>query len=378
VKASVKQEAPSSVRWSSSQAMKHILVFNYGSSSLKYALFEQLQAKVRESVKIDGIEDCQKVVRQVIANIERIDAIAHRVVHGMDLDSPLPINEETIEKLRSLVSLSPLHNSLALAGIEVCLQELPQVPQYAIFDTSFFRELPFTSRAYALPLEFYERGIKRYGFHGISYSYLLKETARLLGKELKGLSAIMLHLGSGASACAVYKGKPIDTSMGMTPLEGLVMSSRAGDLDPGILLHLLREKSLEDLEHLLYNECGVKGLTGSKDIGKIVKQAQEGDPISQRALELYVYRIKKYIGAYYAVLPEVDALVFSGGVGENSPVVRELVCKGLEKLGIVLDEGLNKGKDLPLFINSPDSKLKILVIKTDEELEMARQLLERV
>jgi acetate kinase len=239
--------------------MKHILVFNYGSSSLKYALFEQLQAKVRESVKIDGVEDCQKVVRQVIANTERIDAIAHRVVHGMDLDSPLPINEETIEKLKSLVSLSPLHNRLALAGIEVCLQELPQVPQYAIFDTSFFRELPFTSRAYALPLEFYERGIKRYGFHGISYSYLLKETARLLGKELKGLSAIMLHLGSGASACAVYKGKPIDTSMGMTPLEGLVMSSRAGDLDPGILLHLLRERSPEELEHLLYNQWRSKG-----------------------------------------------------------------------------------------------------------------------
>jgi len=358
--------------------MKHILVFNYGSSSLKYALFEQLQAKVRESVKIDGVEDCQRAVRQVLTNIERIDAIAHRVVHGMDLGSPLPINEETIEKLRDLVSLSPLHNRLALAGIEVCLRELPQVPQYAIFDTSFFRELPFTSRAYALPLEFYERGIKRYGFHGISYSYLLKETARLLGKELKELSAIMLHLGSGASACAVYKGKPMDTSMGMTPLEGLVMSSRAGDLDPGILLHLLREKSPEELEHLLYNECGVKGLTGSKDIGKMVQQAQEGDPIAQRALELYVYRIKKYIGAYYAVIPEVDALVFSGGVGENSPVVRELVCKGLEKLGVVLDEGLNKSKDLPLFINSPDSKLKILVIKTDEELEMVRQLLERV
>jgi acetate kinase len=252
------------------------------------------------------------------------------------------------------------------------------VPQYAIFDTSFFRELPFTSRAYALPLEFYERGIKRYGFHGISYSYLLKETARLLGKDIKELSAIMLHLGSGASACAVYKGKPMDTSMGMTPLEGLVMSSRAGDLDPGILLHLLREKSPEELEHLLYNECGVKGLTGSKDIGKMVQQAQEGDPIARRALELYVYRIKKYIGAYYAVLPKVDALVFSGGVGENSPVVRELVCKGLERLGVVLDESLNKSKDLPLFINSPDSKLKILVIKTDEDLEMARQLLERV
>ncbi len=279
------------------------------------------------------------------------------------------------KKLRELTLFAPLHNTLALAGVEVCIQELPHVPQYAIFDTSFFKDLPFTSRAYALPTELYQKGVKRYGFHGISYSYLLQETARLMKKRVNALNLIMLHLGSGASVCAVQKGKPIDTSMGMTPLEGLVMSTRAGDLDPGIVLYLLRMgKTPEEVESFLYKECGIKGLTGDGDMRRLIEDARKGVRDAEKALSLYVYRIKKYIGAYYAILPELDALVFSGGVGENSPEIRELVCTGMEKLGIIIDKKTNRKGQPPMCISAKNSKVKVFVIKTDEETQMVKQL----
>lgn len=353
--------------------MKHFLVFNYGSSTLKYAYFEDLKELYRSVLKVSKEEDVEGAVKKILNTVEKVDVIVHRVVHGKDLDSPLFIDREGLQILKELVAFNPLHNALAIIGVEVCLKDLADVPQYAVFDTFFFKHLPFTSKAYALPTRLYKEGIRRYGFHGISYSYLLKETAKLMGKSTDELSAIMLHLGSGASACAVYKGKPIDTSMGMTPLEGLVMLTRAGDLDPGVVLELLKKSNtLQDLERFLYRECGIKGLTHTEDMRQLIQNAREGSRIAKRALDLYIHRIKKYIGAYYVLLEELDALVFSGGVGENSPEVRSLVCNGLEKLGVIIEEEMNI-KNEP-YINSKKSKVKVLVIKTDEELEMVRQV----
>ncbi|RMH79257.1 MAG: acetate/propionate family kinase, partial [Acidobacteria bacterium] len=275
--------------------MKHCLVFNYGSSTLKYAFFKGLRKLRTATLKAKSVEDCKSIVREVLRTAQRVDLIAHRVVHGMDMDSPMLIDHAGLQKLRELTLFAPLHNTLALAGVEVCIQELPHVPQYAIFDTSFFKDLPFTSRAYALPTELYQKGVKRYGFHGISYSYLLQETARLMKKRVNTLNLIMLHLGSGASVCAVQKGKPIDTSMGMTPLEGLVMSTRAGDLDPGVVLYLLKMgKTPEEVESFLYKECGIKGLTGDGDMRRLIEDARKGVRDAEKALSLYVYRIKKY------------------------------------------------------------------------------------
>lgn len=355
--------------------MKNILTLNYGSSSLKYALFKGLKRLEHGSIRTEGIQECKESVSLILRKLGRIDMIAHRVVHGMEHNSPMLIDGTGFELLKKLTVLDPLHNTLALAGVETCMKDLPGIPQYAIFDTSFYKDLPVTSKIYALPFDLYEKGIRRYGFHGISYSYLLKKSAKLLRKNANRVNLVMLHLGSGASICAVQEGKPVDTSMGMTPLEGLVMSTRAGDLDPGIILHLLKEgKSLQEVERVLYEECGIKGLTGASDMRQVIKSAKEGDKKARLALDLYIYRIKKYIGAYHAILPKLDALIFSGGVGENSPEVRELVCEGLEKLGIIIDKEMNRRTQLPLCVSHKRSKVKIFVIKTDEELEMIEQL----
>lgn len=352
--------------------MKYTLAINYGSSTLKYALFGDLKRLEGGTLKMG---DVQQILLSILKTFKRIDLTVHRVVHGMDLDSPMLIDGASFEVLKKLVAFDPLHNAFALTGIELCMKELPNVPHYVVFDTSFFKVLPITSKAYAVPFSLFEEGIKRYGFHGISYSYLLKEASKLLRKSISSVNLIMLHLGSGASICAVQSGKPVDTSMGMTPLEGLVMSTRAGDLDPGVVLHLLRKgKSLEEVERMIYKEWGIKGMTGISDMRQVIEEYTRGNESAKLAIDLYVYRIKKYIGAYYAVLPKLDALVFSGGVGENSPLVRKLVCRGLEKLGIIIDERINQKEQLPLCISRRDSEVKVLVIRTDEELEMVRQL----
>ncbi len=343
--------------------MRNILVINCGSSSIKYALFLEGSLRFKKNIKLE--ENVEKHLLQILEEVRlfELDAIGHRVVHGMDLDSSLKIDEQTIDILEGLLHLSPLHNYLSLKAIKFFRENLPNVPQYAVFDTSFFKDLPEYARVYAIPYKFYKSGVKRYGFHGISYSYLLKKTAELLEKPLEEINAIMLHLGSGASACAIKEGKPIDTSMGMTPLEGLVMNTRPGDLDPGIILHLLRTGlSLEELEDLLYKRSGIKGLSDGKEL----KDLEEDD----LAFKVYIHRIKKYIGAYYAIIPRLDAIVFSGGVGEKDPKVREFVCKGLEHMGIIIDEEKNKNAISPAFVQKKHSDVKILVLETDEELEI--------
>ncbi|WP_448587736.1 acetate/propionate family kinase [Thermocrinis sp.] len=340
----------------------NILVINCGSSSLKYALFLEGKLRFKKGLRLE--EDLEGYLENILEEIKtfKLDAIGHRVVHGGDLNSPLRIDDGVIKTLESLTSLSPIHNYLSLKAIKFFSKALPQVPQYAVFDTSFFKTLPEYSRIYAIPYEFYKAGVKKYGFHGISYSYLLRRSAELLGKAPEETSLIILHLGSGASACAIHKGRPVETSMGMTPLEGLVMNTRPGDLDPGVLLHLLKTgMSLEELEEMLYRRSGIKGLSG-----KDPKDLNEED----LAFKVYIHRIKKYVGAYLALLPEVDALVFSGGVGERSERVRRSVCKDLEHLGIVIDEEKNGKVDPPAFLQKENSKLKILVLETDEELEI--------
>ncbi len=358
--------------------MRRLLTLNYGSSSLKFALFEEYKRLEYDVLNLNEESDHKDALLHVLERYKDkgLSFVVHRVVHGMGHKGPTLLDKEGLRLIKELTEVSPLHNTFAAVGIEMFFEKMPWVSQYAVFDTSFHTTMPLHSSSYAIPTKLYEEGIRRYGFHGVSYSYLLKESSRLLKKEPHQLSLIMLHLGSGSSICAVHEGKSVDTSMGMKPLEGLVMSTRGGDLDPGIVLHLLKKGlSLEEVERMLYRDFGLKGVCGLSDMRQVIEKVQEGDKKAELALSLYVYRIKKYIGAYHALLPKLHAIVFSGGVGENSPLVRSMVCKGLEKIGIIIDEKMNEQRNLPLFINKQRSKVKVLVIKTDEELEMVSQVL---
>ncbi|MFN3813963.1 MAG: acetate/propionate family kinase [Aquificaceae bacterium] len=361
--------------------MRRLLTLNYGSSSLKFALFEEYKKLEYDVLSLNNEDDHKYALLHILERYQNEDLsfVVHRVVHGMGYKSPMLLDKEKLKLIKELTVVSPLHNTFATIGIETVFEKMPWVSQYAVFDTSFHATMPLHSSSYAIPRRFYEEGIKRYGFHGVSYSYLLKESSRLLKKDQHQLSMIMLHLGSGSSICAVHEGKSVDTSMGMTPLEGLIMSTRGGDLDPGIVLRLLKKGlSSEEVERILYRESGLKGICGLSDMRQVIERVQEGDDMAELALSLYVYRIKKYIGAYHAVLPKLHAIVFSGGIGENNPLIRSMVCKGLEKIGIIVDEEMNKQKDLPLIVNKPESKVKVLVIRTDEELEMVSQVLSLV
>ena len=315
---------------------------------------------------------------RIIKDDSELFGIGHRVVHGGELFSkPALIDDRVVAAIKNLIPLAPLHNPHNLLGIEVTRKRSPDVPQVAIFDTAFHQTIQPHSFHYALPYEFYtEHGVRRYGFHGTSHFYVAKVAAKHLGKQLEEVNLITLHLGNGASAAAIQQGKSMDTSMGLTPLEGLIMGTRSGDIDPAIHFYLMRQTgmSADEIEKLLNSRSGLKGICGMNDMRQIQQKAEEGDERALLALDMFCYRVRKYIGAYSAVIKRIDAIVFTGGIGENSAVVRERACSGLDNIGISLDLKKNKAVSGRISEIQPDgSSIKVLVIATDEELEIARQ-----
>ena len=397
-----------------------VIVVNSGSSSIKYQVFaledctslvegilerigtHEARLKHRRLTESDDWEEIietrpiadhregLKFILDVAAHYPttrdapgEIFAFGHRVVHGGEVfHEPVIIDDEVIRQIKDLIPLAPLHNPSNVVAIEALRALRPDVPNVAVFDTAFHQTMPSRAFHYALPSELYRmHHVRRYGFHGSSHHYVAKEASRHLGVPLEQLNLITLHLGNGASAAAVQGGKSIDTSMGLTPLEGLIMGTRCGDLDPAVHFYLSRKigKPLEAIEDLLNKESGLKGVCGMNDMREIQRCAEEGDAQAQLAIEMFCYRIKKYIGSYYAVLGRVDAIIFTGGIGENSARVRKESCAGLTALGISLDDGKNKETSSGVVeIQTEESRVKILVIQTDEEREIARQTINAI
>jgi acetate kinase len=391
-----------------------ILVINSGSSSIKYRLFDMTAGTVLASGLVEqigeakarlshqtrnaqgGMDEIVKIVAVVdhragfaliaaalsesgaLKNTQELAGIGHRVVHGgEEFRKPTLINQNVIDTIRHLSPLAPLHNPANLLGIEVARQSAPNVPQVAVFDTAFHQSLPEHAYRYAIPRDLYEtHQVRRYGFHGTSHGYVARQAAKMLDRPLNALNLITLHLGNGASAAAVKDGQSIDTSMGMTPLEGLIMGTRCGDIDPAIIFYLKRKTGLtrDDVEILLNSRSGLKGICGANDMREVEKRAGEGDLRAQLAIEMFCYRIKKYIGAYFAVLGRLDAMVFTAGIGEKSPLVRERSCRGLTHLGIIIDPQKNDRTANEAFeIQANNSSVRVLVVPTNEEYEIAKQ-----
>ncbi len=345
-----------------------LLVLNAGSSSLKYKLFDRETLEVRvagiveeiaEGGYPDAIAQMEAALRaQGVMSLSEVAAIGHRVVHGGErFVASTVIDAEVEAAIEALIPLAPLHNPANLEGIRTARRRAPEVVQVAVFDTAFHQSLPEAAYRYALPTALYtEMGIRRYGFHGTSHAYVARQAAVRLGQPLSETNLITLHLGNGASACAIRDGRSVETSMGMTPLEGLVMGTRPGDVDPGVLLYLAREQgyTFEQIDRILNRESGLESLCGDHDLRRIHTRIAEGDTETALALEIFVHRVRKYVGAYVAVLGRVDALVFTGGIGENDAMVREMILK-----------------DLPFDFPA-------LVIPTDEELEIAIETKNRI
>lgn len=386
-----------------------ILVLNAGSSSIKYSLFAMndhsillsgLIERIGESLALHRykladndvqtdeklIGNHQQALQEMFSVLSKTGAIkngeltciGHRVVHGGELfKQPALITTQVIQQIAGMIPLAPLHNPANLLGIEEALQQMGNIPQVAVFDTAFHQSLPDYAYRYALPDSLYqEHGVRRYGFHGTSHHYVAKQAAHYLGKPLSELNLITLHLGNGASVTAIEQGRSVDTSMGMTPLEGLMMGTRSGDIDPALHFYLSRSLNMpmDEIENLLNKQSGCKGICGENDMRTIHQMAEAGDEAAQLALAMYAYRIKKYIGAYFAVLGHVDALVFTGGIGENDSWLRQHCCAGLTALGIDIDSDKNQTPTRPCGeINSNSATVKVLVISTREELEIAIQ-----
>jgi len=314
----------------------------------------------------------------VIKDKSEVDAVGHRVVHGgTQFTESVLISEEVMGKIRQCIDLAPLHNPHNIRGINAAIRNLPGIPQVAVFDTAFHSTLPAKAFLYPLPLVLYRRyEIRRYGFHGTSHYYVARRAADFLGKPKDELKIITAHLGNGCSITAVDRGKSVDTSMGLTPLEGLVMGTRCGDIDPSIILHVMgrEELSLSEANTLLNKHSGLQGLSGiSSDMRDLISEMDKGNEQARTAIEVYCYRLKKYIGAYAAAMGGVDALVFTAGVGENSPVIRKLSCEGLGFLGLEVDDALNTSSERGERAISPaGTRGKVLVIPTNEELVIAR------
>ena len=393
-----------------------ILVLNSGSSSIKYQVFDMPNScvlfsgivekigetsayvvhrrhlgssdvkEVREQCTIadhtEGLKTIQTKLRsESDFDTSAIGAIGHRVVHGGELFTrPTLIDQSVVEGIRAMIPLAPLHNPANLTGIEVCLAALPDTPQVAVFDTAFHQTMHASAFRYALPENLYRRyAIRRYGFHGTSHHYVARQTAIHLGRPLESLRLISLHLGNGASAAAIKHGKCIDTSMGMTPLEGLIMGTRCGDIDPSIPGFLASTATLDypQIDSLLNKESGLKGVCGTNDMREILRRLNAGDKQAELAVEMYCYRIKKYIGAYSAAMDGVDAIVFTGGVGENAPLIRHKTCSELAAFGVRVDPQKNQHAHGDVFeFHSEDSKVRLLVVATNEELEIATQTLQ--
>ncbi|CAM5591675.1 acetate kinase [Streptomyces narbonensis] len=305
-------------------------------------------------------------------------AIGHRVVHGgLRFTAPTVVDDEVLAEIERLVPVAPLHNPANLTGLRTAMSLRPDLPQVAVFDTAFHTTMPESAARYAIDVATAdEHRIRRYGFHGTSHAYVSRETAKLLGRTPEEVNVIVLHLGNGASASAVKGGRCVDTSMGLTPLEGLVMGTRSGDIDPAVTFHLKRVAgmSADEIDVLLNKKSGLVGLCGDNDMREIRRRVDEGDPAAALAFDIYIHRLKKYIGAYYAVLGRVDAVVFTAGVGENAAPVREAAIAGLEELGLAVDADLNAVRSDEARIISPDyARVAVAVVPTDEELEIARQ-----
>lgn len=320
----------------------------------------------------------------VIRDLSEISAVGHRVVHGGEkFASSVLIDEEVMKVLEENVDLAPLHNPPNIMGIKAVQKLLPNVPNVAVFDTAFHQSMPERAFIYALPYELYEKyGIRRYGFHGTSHRYVSRRAAEILGKPYKSLRIITAHLGNGASIAAVKNGRSVDTSMGFTPLEGLVMGTRSGDIDPAIVVHLQTKlgMNVDEVYDLLNKKSGVLGIYGkSSDMRDIEDAAFEGDRMARLALDIYEYRIAKYIGAYAAAMNGVDVIVFTAGVGENSPILRQEICENyLGYLGVKIDRQKNDFKGKEKVISTPDSKVTVMVVPTNEELVIARDTKEIV
>lgn len=383
---------------------KSILVLNCGSSSLKYQLFDHTERVLAGGV-VERIGEAQPWLRHssidggaiehaVAAADQRaafacmqevlgdglgaqLLAVGHRVVHGGDqFRAAVLVDAQVRRAIKALAAIAPLHNPGNLLGIELADQAYPQIPQVAVFDTAFHQGMPEHAYRYAVPEAWYrEQHVRRYGFHGISHDFVAQRAAALLGKPLRELNLITLHLGNGASAAAIQGGRCIDTSMGFTPLEGLVMGSRSGDLDPAIALHMARSSGMDwnSLDQALNQASGLKGLAGASDMREILQRAAAGDTAAKLALDVYCYRIKKYIGAYHAALGRIDALVFTGGVGENAAPVRSQACAGLASLGIAIDAAKNtQALEESAAIQASGAGVAVLVVRTNEALQIAR------
>ena len=390
----------------------NILVINCGSSSLKFQLInsesEEVLAKgLCERIGIDGkltyqpeggekttsdkampthTEAIQFVIDAltdektgVVKSLDEINAVGHRVVHGGEkFASSVVIDDEVLKAIEECNDLAPLHNPANLIGINACRELMPGVPMVAVFDTAFHQTMPSKAYMYGLPYEYYEKyKVRRYGFHRTSHSFVSKRVAELVGKAYDETKTIVCHLGNGASICAVENGKSVDTSMGLTPLEGLVMGTRSGDIDPAIMEFLAKKENLDiaGLMNVLNKKSGVYGLSNnlSSDFRDLSEAAADGNEIAELALDVFAYRVAKYVGSYTAAMNGVDNIVFTAGIGENSAIVRTMVCKYLGYLGIEIDEELNGKRGQEIIISTPESKVKVLVVPTNEELAIARE-----
>ena len=390
----------------------NILVINAGSSSLKYQLLNPetgaLLAKgLCERIGIDGkftykpqvegkkvldaidvampthSEAIQAVLNAlvdaengVIGSMKEIDAVGHRVVHGGEaFNKSVLITDEVMKAIEDCIPLAPLHNPANLTGIRACQKVMPGVPMVAVFDTAFHQTMPAKAYMYALPYEYYENDkVRRYGFHGTSHKYVAGRAAAMLGKKPEELKLISCHLGNGSSVTAVDGGKSVDTSMGFTPLAGLPMGTRAGDLDAGILQYVMNKYglSIDEMLNVLNKKSGVEGLSGvSSDFRDLENAAAEGNEKASLSREKFAYEVKKYVGAYAAAMGGVDAIIFTAGVGENDKAIRAMVCKGLEYMGVKLDDEANSVRGKETVISTADSKVKVLLIPTNEELMIA-------
>ncbi len=389
-----------------------VLVINCGSSSLKYQLIDSdsevvLAKGLCERIGIDGsqlthqpagkdkiitkadmpdhtvavqmvIDALTDVQNGVIASLDEIDAVGHRIVHGGEkFASSVVINDEVVKAIEECNDLAPLHNPANLIGINSCKKIMPNVPMVAVFDTAFHQTMPEKAYLYGLPYEYYEKyKVRRYGFHGTSHDFVSKRAAEILGKDRKDLKIIVCHLGNGASITAVQNGESVDTSMGLTPLEGLIMGTRSGDIDPAIVSFIAEKEGLSftQMSDVLNKKSGVQGLSGvSSDFRDLCTAADEGNERAKATLETYAYRVAKYIGAYVAAMNGVDVIAFTAGVGENNQTVRALVSKYFEYLGTTIDLEKNKIRGEEIILSTPDSKVTVMVVPTNEELAIARE-----
>lgn len=395
----------------------NVLVINAGSSSLKYQLMDPATREVLakglcERIGIDGklthktpakdakhefdipmpthAEAIAAVLSAltdqnhgVISSMKEIDAVGHRVVHGGEkFASSVRIDHAVLAALEACIPLAPLHNPANLTGIRACETAMPNVPMVAVFDTAFHQTMPPVAYTYALPYEYYEKdAVRRYGFHGTSHRYVSARAADMLGKPVEALKLISCHLGNGSSITAIDCGKSVDTSMGFTPLAGLPMGTRCGDIDGGILEYLMKKHSLtiEEMLNILNKKSGMEGISGiSSDFRDLENAATQGNVRAQLARDVFTYQVRKHIGSYAAVMGGVDGIIFTAGVGENDGAVRLSACRGLEFMGVKIHEEANKLRGKEVIISTPDSKVKVMIIPTDEELMIASDTAEIV